>query len=88
MDWIVRKLTVDRASNPRCMVIQQFPHLGIAFAAIPAHAEAFDQLLAGAGSLIDGFADLSVGHCFADTDIHISNLYPNPLPQEQGETHS
>ena len=60
------------------MVIQQFPHLGIAFAAIPAHAEAFDQLLAGAGSLIDGFADLSVGHCFADTDIHISNLYPNP----------
>jgi hypothetical protein len=49
---------------------QQFPHIRVAFSAIPAHAKAFDQLLAGAGTLIDGIADLSVGHCLANTDIH------------------
>jgi X-X-X-Leu-X-X-Gly heptad repeat protein len=49
---------------------QEFPDFGVAFSAISAHAEALYQLLAGAGALADGLADLAVGDRFADADVH------------------
>ena len=57
------------------MAIQQLAYIGIAFTAIPADPEAFDQLLAGASALIDGFADLTVGYRFADADIHVKSSW-------------
>jgi X-X-X-Leu-X-X-Gly heptad repeat protein len=54
----------------RCVFTQEFPDFGVAFSAISAHAEALYQLLAGAGALADGLADLAVGYRFADADVH------------------
>ena len=65
------------------MDIQQFPHVRVALAAIPAHVQAFDQLLAGAGAFVDGLADLAVSHGLADADIH--SPHPGPSPSGRGE---